>query len=233
MQEIYTRTEAVLGADNVQSLRGKCVMVFGVGGVGSFAVEGLARAGVGKLALVDPDVVAESNINRQIQAFPDTVGIIKAEALAARVRRINPLTEVAVLPVFATEENLPGLIMPCDYIVDALDTVATKIALAAYATSHGIPFISSMGMANKLHPEQITINGLYSTKVCPLARVMRAECKKRGIPDFPVVFSPEPPVPPQAAMEDGRPVLGSVSFVPSVAGLVIAGRVVRNLCCMD
>jgi len=228
----FLRTEMLLGTDGMARLQNAHVIVFGIGGVGSYAAEALVRAGVGRLTFVDGDAIAESNINRQIHADTTTVGQWKAEAMAARALRINPQLAVRTVNAFATAESLPILLADgADFIVDAIDNITVKIALAVYCHTKGIPEISSMGMANKLHPERIALADLYDTKVCPLARVMRTELKKRGIPKLTVCYSDEPARTPLVIEppEDGKRPLGSVSFVPSAAGLVIAGHVVRRI----
>ena len=232
----FTRTEMLLGADGMEALRRAHVAVFGIGGVGSYAAEALARAGVGRLTFIDGDTIAESNINRQIHADTTTVGLRKAEVMAARVRRINPQAEVRAVNAFASADDLPVLLAEKPgFVVDAIDTITVKIALAMYCRANGIPAISSMGMANKLYPEKITIGDLYDTSVCPLARVMRTELRKRGLPQLPVCYSTEPARTPHSltSEEAGKRPLGSVSFVPAAAGLMLAGYVVRKLSVVD
>lgn len=256
-----TRTRMLLGEDGVSRLRQSSVAVFGVGGVGSHCVEALARSGVGKLTLIDSDRVAASNINRQSIAYHSTVGRFKTEVMRERIRDIDPDTEVETYETFVLPDNIEsvfGPVMP-DYIVDAIDTVSAKIALAVFAAQKGIPIISSMGTGNKLHPELFEIADLSETSVCPLCRVMRRELKKRGIEHLKVVYSKEKPRTVQngenrecvvhsgsgngtvadmqsrggeekgAAQRERRSTPGSVSFVPPAAGLMIAGEVIRTL----
>ena len=232
MNESFARTRMLVGADGLHTLSQSHIIVFGIGGVGSYAVEALARCGVGHLTFIDYDTIAQSNINRQIHANISTVGMLKTDAMRARVLSVNPDVQVDIFPICATAENIPALLADgADYIVDAIDSVTSKLALAEYAYQNGLPLISSMGMANKLHPEQIELADLFSTSVCPLARVMRTELRKRGVAKLAVCYSREPALKPDARMdgETGR-VLGSVSFVPSAAGLMIAGKVVRDIC---
>ncbi len=234
LPEQFSRTGLILGEGGVLRLRKSAVAVFGIGGVGSYAAEALARAGIGRLLLVDSDCVQESNINRQLIALHSTVGRNKAEVMRERILDINPAAEVAALPLFygaatADQVSFCGL----DYIVDAIDSVSSKLLLIERAAECGVPIISSMGAGNKLDPTAFEAADIYDTSVCPLARVMRRELKKRGIPSLRVVYSKEAPLKPAA---DGferapgqRQAPGSVSFVPSAAGLVLAGEVIRAL----
>ena len=230
----FIRTEMLLGTDGMAALRNSRVTVFGIGGVGSYVVEALARAGIGHLTLIDHDTIAESNINRQIHADIDTLGMLKTEAMQARIARINPQAIVHTIPAYAAPEDLPTLLAgQPDYVVDAIDAVTTKIALAVYCHEVNIPIISSMGTANKLHPESIRLADLSETTVCPLARVMRTELRKRGVLHLPVCYSTESarkPLPLDIDPTTQKQPLGSVSFMPSAAGLMIAGKVVRDLC---
>ena len=236
MNEIFTRTIQLLGEDGFSKLSRASVAVFGLGGVGGHCAEALARAGIGSLFLTDADTVAPSNINRQNIAFLSTVGQKKAEVMKQKLSDINPDCAVTVCDSFVLPENTEHIFssFPCtpDYIVDAVDPVSAKIALASYAASRKIPMIASMGTGNKLHPEAFKIADIYDTNVCPLCRVMRRELKKRDIPALRVLYSEEPPRVPQTAGEEkssGRPAPASISFVPSVAGLLIAGEVIRSL----
>ena len=231
----YTRTEMLLGKEGMLRLRQASVAVFGVGGVGSHCIEALARSGVGRLLLIDNDTVSLTNINRQSIAYHSTVGRYKTEVMKERIRDIDPETQVETWETFVLPDNLEqffaGLV---DYIVDAIDTVSTKIALAELACRRKIPLISSMGTGNKLHPELFEIADIYQTSVCPLCRVMRRELKNRGIPHLKVVYSREKPASVRnedevEKRETGRPVPGSVSFVPPAAGLLMAGEVIREL----
>jgi len=229
----FIRTEMLLGTDGMAALRESHVAVFGIGGVGSYVIEALARAGVGTFTLIDYDTIAESNLNRQIHATTDNIGMLKTSAMLTRIGQINPQAVVHTMPVYAAPEDLPSLLANRpDYVVDAIDSITTKIALAVYCHEAGLPAISSMGMANKLHPEKITLADLFDTSVCPLARVMRTELRKRGVPRLSVCYSTEPARKPFSLPneeETQKPPLGSVSFVPSAAGLIIAGKVVRDL----
>ena len=230
MSEQFSRTERLLGAEAIEKLKNSHVAVFGIGGVGSYTVEALARAGVGKLDLIDNDVVAESNLNRQIIALHSTVGRAKVEVAAERVCDINPNCEVTCYKSFVLPENIEGFpLCSYDYIVDAIDTVSSKIALAVLGENLGVPVISSMGTGNKLNPTMFEVTDVYKTSVCPLARVMRTELKKRGVKSLKVVYSKEEPIKASVSEEHRRAVPASVSFVPSVAGLIIAGEVIKDL----
>ena len=234
MEEVFSRTEQLLGREKFQKLRRCHVMVLGAGGVGSHCMEALARAGVGRLTLVDSDRVAPSNINRQSIALLSTVGRYKTEVMKEKIRDICPDTQVECRETFVLPDNVDTLFEERpDYIVDAIDTVSAKIALAEKAREYKIPLISSMGTGNKLHGELFQIGDLSETSVCPLCRVMRRELKKRGIEHLKVLYSTEKPISPQASEkgedEGKRLPPGSISFVPPVAGLLIAGEVVRDL----
>lgn len=226
----YERTELLLGSGAYETLSSKRVAVFGVGGVGGYTVEALARAGVGTLDLIDSDCVCLSNINRQIIATRKTLGMLKVDAAAERCRDINPDIKVNTYPVFFLPENAEDFdFSKYDYVVDAVDTVSAKIGIAQKAKELGVPAISSMGAGNKLHPELFEVADIYETSVCPLARVMRRELKKRGINSLKVVYSKEPAAETNAPVENGKKIPGSVSFVPSAAGLIIAGEVIKDL----
>ena len=227
MEEIFSRTAGLIGEEGVSLLSAKKAAVLGIGGVGSYVAEALARAGVGNLLLIDSDEVAPSNINRQLIALHSTVGKAKVQAAAERIADINPDCKVTALREFITPENVSELgLETCDYVVDAVDNVTAKIALIVYCQSVSVPIISSMGTGNKLHPELFRIEDIYKTSVCPLARVMRYELKKRGIKRQKVLFSTEQPI------VASRPP-SSISFVPSAAGLIIAGEAVRELLGID
>lgn len=237
-EHAQSRTESLIGAPALQCLRNSAVAVLGIGGVGSYAVEALARAGVGRLFLVDADDISVSNINRQIHATTRTVGEPKVEAMARRVREIDPEIVVDTRKCWITAEGLEELLFGSfDYIVDAVDTVTVKIALASYCHEHKISLISSMGAGNKLDPTAFVVDDIFKTRHCPLARVLRRELKKRGVPALKVVYSEEKPLHPCAEIrEEGggeeRPqkrIPASISFVPSVAGLILAGEVIRDL----
>lgn len=233
----YSRTELLIGEEALEKLNNASVMIFGVGGVGSHCIEALARSGVGKLTLIDNDKVSVTNINRQSIAYHSTVGQYKTEVMKERIRDICPEIRVETYEMFVLPDNLDPLFEQAgepDYIIDAIDTVSAKIALADLAEKRGIPLISSMGTGNKLHPEMFRIADLFETSVCPLCRVMRKELKSRGITRLKVLYSEETPIRTggRTTREDTgarRAVPGSISFVPPVAGLLIAGEVIRDL----
>lgn len=229
----FSRTEMLIGPDALQRLQAARVAVFGVGGVGGFTAEALIRAGVGAIDLVDNDTVSLTNINRQLIALHSTIGQPKVEVMARRLRDINPDAQVTCHPVFYLPENADDIdLAQFDYVVDAVDTVAAKLELIRRASALGVPVISAMGAGNKLDPGKIVITDIYRTSTCPLARVIRTQCKKLGIPRLKVAYSTEPALKPiQDAPDAGqrRATPGSMSFVPSVMGLMIAGEVVREL----
>ncbi|MBQ6469003.1 MAG: tRNA threonylcarbamoyladenosine dehydratase [Lachnospiraceae bacterium] len=220
----FERTELLIGEDNIEKLKKARVAVFGIGGVGGYVVEVLARAGIGTLDLIDNDTVCESNLNRQIIALHSTLGMRKTEAAAARVKDINPEIRVIVHDCFYLPENASEFDFSAyDYIVDAVDTVTAKIDIILRAQEAGVRVISSMGTGNKLDPAQFRVSDLFKTEMDPLAKVMRRELKKRGVKRLKVVYSKEEPV------RTGQRTPGSISFVPPCAGLIIAGEVVRDL----
>ena len=227
------RTELLLGEEGIEKLKKAKVIVFGIGGVGSFVVEALTRAGVGNLILVDNDTVCISNINRQIHATPKTVDMVKVEAMKERVLLINPECNVEAKQEFLTADNISELITEdIDYVVDAIDTVTSKLALAEYCYKNDIKLISSMGTGNKLDPTMFRVSDIYKTKVCPLAKVMRYELKKRGVKKLKVVYSEELPMKPdkgRAVPSAKRQTPGSISFVPPVAGMIIGGEVIKDI----
>ena len=231
----FSRMELLIGKDCVESLKEKTVLVFGVGGVGSHCIEALARSGIGHLILVDNDTVSLTNINRQSIAYHSTIGQYKTREMKERIQDICPKTEVTVHETFVLEENAAELLDGnIDYIVDAIDTVTAKLAIAQIADQRGIPMISSMGTGNKLHPELFEITDITKTSVCPLCKVMRKELKNRGVAHLKVLYSKEKPVDVSKNIteeEKGnkRSLPGSISFVPPVAGLIIAGEVIRDL----
>lgn len=247
LQHSLSRTELLIGKDALDKLAKSKVMVFGVGGVGSFTVEALARAGVGNLILVDDDTVCLTNLNRQIYATYKTISKNKVEVMKERVLSVNRNCNVETIQVFVTPDNLEEIIPDdVDYVVDAIDTVSAKIALAVYCEQKGIKLMSSMGTGNKLNPAEFKVADIYNTKVCPLAKVMRYELRKRGVKKLKVVYSEEMPRKPK--VEDvvtcktgcvctggtkkcsaKRQIPGSVSFVPPVAGMIIASEVVKDL----
>ena len=231
----YSRTELLLGSQAMEKLKNAKVAVFGLGGVGGYVVEALARSGVGALELIDHDTVSITNINRQILATRSTVGMGKADAAKARVLDIDPGIQVTARTVFygpATASEFD--FSQYSYVVDAIDTVTGKLALIRAAKEADVPIISCMGTGNKLDPTRFQIADISKTSVCPLARIMRKECAKRGIRHLKVLFSTEDPITPTGGtteeMPEGRRALPcSVAFVPSVAGLIIAGEVIRDL----
>ena len=236
MQEQFSRTALLLGDDGVQRLAKARVAVFGIGGVGGYAVEALARSGIGALDLVDHDTVSLSNINRQIIATHDTLGKLKVEVAKERIHAINPDYHVRTFPVFFLPDTADTFdFSQYDYVVDAIDTVTAKLLLAEKTYAAGIPLISAMGTGNKLDPTAFEVTDINKTTFCPLARIMRKELKKRGIPHLKVVYSQEPAMTPGADSDEpvelaGRkPVPGSTAFVPAVAGLILAGEVIKDL----
>lgn len=230
MKEQFERTALLLGEEAVEKLAGSHVAVFGVGGVGGFAVEALARAGVGALSLFDNDTVALSNLNRQIIATHETIGRQKVEVMKERILSINPAARVETYPVFFLPENKDAFdFSRYDYVIDAIDTVSGKIAIIEKAKEAGVPVISAMGAGNKLDPTRFTVTDISKTRVCPLAKVMRRELKKRNISKVKVVYSEEEPINTGKFGENGKPLPGSCAFVPSVAGLILAGEVIKDL----
>ena len=231
MKEQYTRTALLFGEEGVERLKSARVAVFGIGGVGGAVVEALARAGVGELDLIDSDTVSESNINRQLIALHSTVGQEKTAAAAARIADIDPDIRVNCHNMFFLPENAAEFDFSLfDYIVDAIDTVSGKLAIIEGARAAGVPVISSMGTGNKVDPTLLTVSDIYKTSVCPLAKVMRRELKCRGIKKLKVVWSPEEPRKTSAPVEGSRrAVPASCSFVPPVAGFMIAGEVIKDI----
>jgi len=247
LQHSLSRTELLIGKDGLNKLKGSKIIVFGVGGVGSFTVEALVRAGVGTIVLVDDDTICLTNLNRQIHATYDTVGKVKVEAMKDRVLSINKACNVITHQVFVTKENIPEIITDdVDYVVDAIDTVSAKIALVEYCNEKYIKIICSMGTGNKFDPTQFKVADIYDTKVCPLAKVMRHELRKREIKSLKVVYSEEMPTKPKqddvVTCKTGcvctggtkkcaikRQIPGSISFVPPVAGMIIGGEVIKDL----
>ena len=237
--EQFVRTEMLLGTETMEKLKNAHVAVFGVGGVGGYVVEALARSGVGEFDLIDNDTVALSNINRQIIATHSSVGKYKVDVMKERILDINPDAKVTVHKCFFLPENSGDFdFSKYTYVVDAIDTVTAKIELIIKAQEAGVPIISSMGTGNKLDPSKLEITDIYKTEMCPLARVMRTELKKRKIPKLKVVYSKEQPIKVQkkednqiTSEKQGRikDVPGSVAFVPPVAGLMIAGQVICDI----
>ena len=235
MNEQFSRTQILLGEEAVAKLQKARVAVFGIGGVGGYTVEALARCGVGQLDLIDSDTVTISNINRQILATHSTVGMLKVDAAKARILDINPSCTVRTYPIFYLPDTAEQFDFTAyDYIVDAIDTVTGKLQLVERAVAVGTPIICSMGTGNKLDPAAFQVSDISKTSMCPLARIMRKELKKRGINHLKVVYSQEealtPEVDPEELARTGkRQIPGSVAFVPGAAGLILAGEVVKDL----
>ena len=233
MQEQFSRTKNLLGEEAMDRLAKARVAVFGIGGVGGYTVEALVRSGVGAIDLIDSDTVALSNLNRQIIATHKTVGRDKVEVMKEWILEINPQAKVTVHKCFYLPETKNQFdFSQYSYVVDAVDTVTAKVQLVMEAQEAGVPIISSMGTGNKLYPQMLEVTDIYKTSVCPLAKVMRRELKKRGVKKLKVVYSKEEPLTPQGVVEDAgnrRAVPGSTAFVPPVAGMILAGEVIRDL----
>ena len=245
MSDQFIRTRLLVGDEPLKKLNAAKVAVFGVGGVGGFCVEALARAGIGTLHLYDDDTVSESNLNRQLIALHSTIGKPKVEVMAARVLDINPNCQVKAIPMFYLPENADSVdLSQYDYVIDAIDTVAAKLELVKRCHELNVPIISAMGSGNKLDPSAFVVTDISKTQGCPLARVMRKELRKRGINHLKVVYSEEEPLTPMAPPEEESPAdaggprppstarratPGSISFVPGAAGLVLAGAVIRDV----
>lgn len=244
----FSRTELLLGKEKMKKLQNSKIAVFGIGGVGSYAVEGLARAGIGKFVLIDDDKICLTNINRQIHATTKTVGIEKVEAMKNRILEINPKAEITTLSTFLSPDNSDELVCSdYDYIVDAIDTITSKIDLVIRAKEKNISIISSMGAGNKLDPTRFEVVDISKTSMCPVAKVMRKELRKRNIYSLKTVYSKEEPLKPINECDSScksncicpkgtirkctvrRQIPGSISFVPSVVGLIIASEVVKDL----
>ncbi len=221
----FSRTERLIGTEAVTKLSKSHVAIFGIGGVGGYAAEALARSGVGRFDLIDSDVVSVSNLNRQIIAVRDTIGRYKTEVMAERIRSINPDAEITVYNCFYLPDTAERFDFGrYDYVVDAVDTVTAKLDIILRARQSGVPVVSSMGAGNKLDPTKFQVADIYKTSVCPLAKVMRRELRKRGVESLKVVYSTEEP---KTSGGQGAP--GSIAFVPPVAGLILAGEVVKDL----
>lgn len=233
MLDQFSRTELIIGREAIEKLNNSKVSVFGIGGVGSFVVEGLARAGIGNFILIDDDKVCLTNINRQIIATYKTIGRPKVEVAKERILDINPKANVEIHQDFFMPDSKEILDQSVDYIVDCVDTVTAKIELVVRANKLNIPIMSSMGTGNKLDPTKFEVTDIYKTTICPLAKVMRKELKVRGIPKLKVVYSKEEPIKLKENTENKctvrNQVPGSISFVPSVAGLIIAGEVIKDI----
>lgn len=246
-QHALSRTELLIGKEALDKLKNSKVVVFGIGGVGSYTVEALVRSGVGKLVLIDDDTICLTNINRQIHATIKTISKSKVEVMKERALQINPRCEVTTFETFVKEDNIGEIIAEdTDYVVDAIDTVSSKIALVLWCQERNIPIISCLGTGNKLDPTQFRIADIYKTKVCPLAKVMRYELRKRGVEKLKVLYSEEMPLKPREeeviTCKEGcvctggtkkctirRQIPGSIAFVPPVAGMIIGGEVVKDI----
>ena len=232
MLQKFSRTELLLGKEKMDKLQNSTVAIFGIGGVGSYAVEGLVRAGIGKLVLIDDDTICLTNINRQIHATTKTIGVSKVIAMKNRILEINADAEVITHATFLNSDNSNELIcQDYDYIVDAIDTISSKLDLITKAKTQNIPIISSMGTGNKLDPTRFEIADISKTSMCPLAKVIRRELKKRNINSLKTVYSKEEPLTPinNDDNQEKKQTIGSISFVPSVVGLIIASEVVKDL----
>lgn len=232
MQEQFYRTGMLLGEAAMEKLHNSRVILFGLGGVGSYTAEALCRAGVGHLTLVDNDTVSETNRNRQLYALSSTAGRLKTEVAKERLLDIWPQCDVQIISDFYLPENADSFFtQPYDYIADAIDTVSAKLDLAVRAWRSGTPILSCMGTGNKLDPSRLRISDIYKTSVCPLCKVMRYELRQRGVPKLNVVWSDEPPRKPQSVGEatERRGLPGSVPFVPPVAGMLMAGKIILDL----
>ncbi|GAA0182908.1 tRNA threonylcarbamoyladenosine dehydratase [Clostridium sediminicola] len=231
------RSEALLGKNSVQNLKNKKVVILGIGGVGSFTAEAIARSGIGKIYVVDKDIVDITNINRQLIATTKTIGLDKVKIVKDRILEINPLCEVKVFKTFVNMDNFEDIIgRDVDYVIDAIDTITSKIELAVWCNSNNINLISCMGAGNKIDPTKFEVDDIFKTSICPLAKVMRKELKKRNIKKLKVVYSKELPQKPIWENEEigdynkkNKDTPASVSFVPSVAGLIMAGEVIKDL----
>ena len=228
--ERFERTSLLVGNEGMERILASRVAVFGIGGVGGHAAEALARAGVGEIHLIDADTVSVTNINRQAVALTSTVGRDKVEVMMQRIVDINPDAKVVCHKIFYSEETKDEIdLSEVDYVIDAIDSVTSKLLLITLADKAGTPIISSMGTGNKLDPTRFEVTDIYKTSVCPLARVMRTELRRRGVSSLKVVYSKEEPIKAVVSDDKTRHAPGSVSFVPSVAGLILAGEVIRAL----
>ncbi|MDD3693013.1 MAG: tRNA threonylcarbamoyladenosine dehydratase [Oscillospiraceae bacterium] len=233
MSDMFSRTRMLVGDDGIKRLKNAAVAVFGIGGVGSYVVEALARCGVGRFLLVDKDRVCASNINRQIIATNKTIGRLKVEVMRERILDINPGAAIEISPIFYNNQTADDFdLSNYSYVVDAIDTVKSKLTLIERAKALNVPIISSMGAGNRLDPGCFEVTDIYQTSYCPLAKIMRRELRRRGIENLKVVYSKE--IIPIKNIDDdvqntGKRQVGSISFVPSVAGLMIAGELVRDI----
>ena len=234
MLEQFSRTELLIGKQGIEKLQSSKIAIFGLGGVGSYVVEGLARAGIGNFILIDNDIISESNINRQIIATTKTIGKAKVEVAKERILEINPYAKVVIFKEFfdANNDRVFNENKNIDYIVDAIDTISSKIDLIVRADKSSIPIISCMGTGNKLDPTKFEVTDIYNTKVCPLAKIMRKKLKEIGIQKLKVIYSTEEPINikyDKKQEEDNKKIIGSISFVPSVAGLIITSEVIKDI----
>lgn len=226
MEELYERTQMLFGKENIEKLKNSHIAVFGIGGVGSYTCEALARAGIGKFDLIDSDTVSPTNLNRQLIALTSTIGKYKVDVMKERILDINPNAQVNVFREFFSPENSNDFCFEkYDYVIDAIDTVSGKIEIIVCADKSNTPVISSMGAGNKINPEMFEVSDIYKTSVCPLAKVMRTQLKKRNIKKLKVIYSKETPI----KNSDGKRYPASNSFTPSVAGLIIAAEVVKDI----
>ena len=226
----FSRTEILIGKKGIEKLNKAKVVVFGIGGVGSYVVEALARVGVGHLILVDFDKVDITNLNRQIEATHSTIGKLKIEVMKKRILDINPNAKVEIYKPDEIEDGEENIIdNTMTYVVDAIDTMTSKLKIIEKAKKEKVPIISATGTGNKLDPTMFEVEDIYKTSVCPVCKILRKELKNRGIKDLKVVYSKELPVKPQIERETTEKTIGSISFVPSVAGLIIAGEVVKDI----
>ena len=224
----FARTELLIGKSGLEKLNKSNVAIFGIGGVGSYVAEALARTGVGKIIIIDKDDIDITNINRQIHAMSSTVGKSKVEVMKSRMLDINPNIKVDAIKENFPNENINFFSNDIDYIVDAIDSISAKIELILKANELNIPIISSMGMGNKINPTQIEVSDIYKTSICPLAKVVRRELRKKNIKKLKVVYSKEEPI--NINLKDGKiKTIGSISFVPSVAGLIMASEIVKDI----
>ncbi len=229
MTDIFFRTKLLIGEKALEKLSASHVAVFGVGGVGSFAAEALARAGIGNITLFDSDKVDITNINRQLIADFDTIGQSKVDVMRSRILKINPSANVTANVCFYDKTTVPNYdFSSFDYVIDAIDTISSKLLIISRAYTEKIPIISSMGTGNKLNPLKFEIDDIYNTSVCPFAKVMRRELKKLNIPNLKVIYSKEEPAS-STLTENGKRINASISFVPSVAGLILAGEVIKDI----
>lgn len=228
----FSRNELLIGKNGLKKLENSKIAVFGIGGVGSFVVEGLARAGIGNFVLIDNDTICVTNLNRQIHATTKTIGMYKVDVMKQRILDINPNANIEIYKEFYLPESKTKILdKNIDYIVDAIDTVTTKVLLACQANELGIPIISAMGTGNKLDPTQFEITDIYKTSMCPLAKIMRKKLREKGVKKLKVVYSKEEPIKPcyDEIRKEEKVKAGSISFVPSVAGMIIASEVVKDI----